>query len=101
MAVEMLDALAEQGLRPPLVAADADYGDSSQFRSALDERGIAYIVQVKGDALAHAPDVALVERVWSGRGRPPVRTGLRYPDTAISLAAHVQAAGRAAMAPIA
>src|SRR6185503_2551172 len=40
LAVEMLDALAEQGVRPPVVAADAGYGDSSQFRSALDEREI-------------------------------------------------------------
>ncbi|MEV3986716.1 transposase [Nonomuraea sp. NPDC049758] len=90
----MLDALIEQGLRPPLVVADAGYGDSSQFRGALDERGIGYIVQVKGDALAHAPDVVAVPRVWSGRGRPPTRTGLRYPGTAVSLAAHVRAAGR-------
>jgi SRSO17 transposase len=93
MAVEMLDALASQGLRPPLLAADAGYGDSSQFRSALDERGIGYIVQVKGDALAHVPDVVPAERVWSGRGRPPTRTQLRYPDTAVSLAEHVRAAG--------
>jgi SRSO17 transposase len=94
MAVEMLDALIEQGLRPPLVAADAGYGDSSQFRSALDERQVGYIVQVKGDALAHAPDVVPVQRVWSGRGRPPTRTGLRYPQGAVSLAEHVRAAGR-------
>jgi SRSO17 transposase len=100
MAVEMLDALAEQGLRPPLVAADAGYGDSSQFRGALDERGIGYIVQVKGDALAHAPDVVPVERVWSGRGRPPARTDLRYPDTAMSLVEHVRATGRAATVPV-
>jgi SRSO17 transposase len=38
MAVEMLDGLVQQGLYPPLVAADAEYGDSSQFRDALDER---------------------------------------------------------------
>nr|WP_281367999.1 transposase [Nonomuraea typhae] len=81
MAVEMLDELIGQGLRLPLVVADAGYGDSSQFRGALDERGIGYIVQVKGDALAHAPDVVAVPRAWSGRGRPPTRTDLRYPDT--------------------
>jgi SRSO17 transposase len=100
MVVEMLDTLAEQGIRPPLVAADAGYGDSSQFRGALDERGIDYIVQVKGDTLAHKADVSPVERVWSGRGRPPTRTDLRYPATAVSLAEHVRAAGRAAAVPI-
>uniref|UniRef100_UPI001C2B9ADC transposase n=1 Tax=Nonomuraea antri TaxID=2730852 RepID=UPI001C2B9ADC len=46
MAVEMLDTLAGQGLRPPLLVADAGYGGSSPFRGALDERGIGYVVQV-------------------------------------------------------
>ncbi|MEV1289678.1 IS701 family transposase [Micromonospora sp. NPDC049679] len=94
LVVEMLDELAGHGLRPPLLAADAGYGDNSQFRSALDERGIGYIMQVKGDALAHKPDVQPVERVWSGQGRPPTRTDPRYPKTATSLVEHVRAAGR-------
>lgn len=47
LAIEMLDGLAEHGLRPPMVAADSGYGDNGQFRAALDERGIAYSVQVK------------------------------------------------------
>ncbi|WP_199561945.1 IS701 family transposase [Micromonospora deserti] len=96
LVVEMLDELADHGLWPPLLAADAGYGDNSQFRSALDQRGIGYIMQVKGDALAHKPDARPVERVWSGRGRPPTRTEPRYPKTAISLVEHVRAAGRSA-----
>jgi SRSO17 transposase len=100
MAIEMLDGLIASGLQPPLVAADAGYGDSSQFRSALDEREIGYIVQVKGDALAHPSDVTATERVWSGRGRPPTRTDLRYPHTAVSLAEHIHAAGHAAAVTI-
>ncbi|WP_425558393.1 IS701 family transposase, partial [Cryptosporangium japonicum] len=40
LVIEMLDALAGQGLRPPVLAADAGYGDIGPFRSALDERGI-------------------------------------------------------------
>ncbi len=96
LVVEMLDELADHGLRPPLLAADAGYGDNSQFRSALDERGIGYIMQVKGDTLAHKPDVRPVERGWSGRGRPPTRTDQRYPKTAVSLTEHIRAAGRRA-----
>lgn len=91
----MLNELADHGLRPPLLAADAGYGDNSQFRSVLDQRGIGYIMQVKGDALAYKPEVRPVERVWSGRGRPPTRTEPRYPKTAVSLVEHVRAAGRA------
>jgi SRSO17 transposase len=104
LAIEMLDGLAEHGLRPPLLAADAGYGDNSQFRAALDERRIPYIVQVKGDALAHTADAVPAQRVWSGQGRPPTRTEPRYPDTALSLAVHVvehvRTAGRGAAVTI-
>jgi SRSO17 transposase len=100
LAVQMLDALAAQGLRPPLLAADAGYGDTSGFRAELDERGIGYIVQVKGDALAHLPDVEPVARTWSGRGRPPTRTEPRFPNTAVSLARHIRNAGRDTAVPI-
>jgi SRSO17 transposase len=96
LAVEMLDALATQGLRPPLLAADAGYGDTSQFRAALDERGIVYSVQVKGDALAHTADAVPAARIWSGQGRPPSSTTPAYPADAVSLVEHITCAGRAA-----
>lgn len=48
MAIEMLDELAEWGYRPPVVAADAGYGDTTAFRLALEERNIGYVVAVKG-----------------------------------------------------
>jgi SRSO17 transposase len=98
MVVEMLDGLAEHGLRPPLLAADAGYGDSGPFRAALDERGISYIMQVKGDALAQAADTVPVQPVWSGRGRPPA---VRYLDPPVALAEHVRRAGRAAAVTLA
>jgi SRSO17 transposase len=91
LAIEMLDGLAEHDLRPPLVAADCGYGDNSQFRAALDERGIAYSVQVKGETLAHRADVAPVPPTWSGHGRPPKRPD--YPHEAISVAQHARNAG--------
>jgi SRSO17 transposase len=91
LVVEMLDALAAHGLTPPVLAADAGYGDNSQFRAALDERGIGYIMQVKGDALAYPAEAEPSLPAWSGRGRRP---GPRYPGTPISLVDHVQAAGR-------
>jgi hypothetical protein len=94
LVIEMLDELAAQGLRPPLLATDAGYGDTSQFRSALDERGIVYSVQIKGDALAHTADTVPVTRIWSGQGRPPSPATPVYPDDAVSLAEHVTAAGR-------
>ena len=95
LALEMLDGLAGHGLRPPLVAADSGYGDNSQFRTALDERGIVYSVQVKGETLAHRCDAAPVARTWSGHGRcgrPPTRPD--YPNDPVSIAQHVVDAGR-------
>jgi SRSO17 transposase len=92
LAIEMLDALAEHGLHPPMVAADSGYGDSGPFRAALDERGIVYSVQIKGETLAHADDTEPVPPTWSGHGRPPTRPD--YPHDPTSIAQHVQAAGR-------
>ncbi|HEY3435202.1 MAG TPA: IS701 family transposase [Solirubrobacterales bacterium] len=92
LAIEMIDGLAEHGLRPPLVAADSGYGDSGPFRAALDERGIVYSVQVKGETLAQAADAQPVPPIWSGHGRPPIRPD--YPHEAVSIAEHVLAAGR-------
>ncbi|MEV0133326.1 IS701 family transposase [Dactylosporangium sp. NPDC050688] len=94
LAVEMLDGLARHGLRPPLIAADSGYGDSGPFRAALDERDIAYSVQVKGETLTHPADATPTLRAWPGHGRPPTRPD--YPDDAISVTQHVRNAGRAA-----
>jgi SRSO17 transposase len=92
LAIEMLDGLAEHGLEPPMVAADSGYGDSGPFRAALDERGIVYSVQVKGETLAQAADAEPVLPEWSGHGRPPSRPD--YPDDPVSIARHVLDAGR-------
>jgi len=92
LAIEMLDGLAGHRLRAPLVAADSGYGDSGPFRAALDERGIVYSVQVKGETLAHSGDTAPAPPTWSGHGRPPTRPN--YPHDPVSIAQHVLAAGR-------
>src|SRR3954452_15096144 len=47
LALEMIDELDAWGLRPPLVGADAGYGEITAFRQGLDERQIPYVVQVK------------------------------------------------------
>jgi len=60
MAIEMLDELAEWGYRPPVVAADAGYGDTTAFRLALQERNISYVVAVKGSTSAQATEWARV-----------------------------------------
>ena len=93
LAVEMLDELAGWGLTPPVLAADAGYGDNAHFRAALEERGIGYVVQVKGEVTAHPLDAVPQRVAYSGLGPRPKP---RYRSKPISLREHVLAAGRAA-----
>ena len=77
LALEMLDELAAWGLAPPLICADAGYGENGGFRTSLTERGIGYIVQVKSTTSVHPADAAFEFPTYSGRGRPPVRASYR------------------------
>ena len=45
------------GLRPPVLVADAGYGEVGEFRQGLDDRGIGYVVQVKADTSAYPEQV--------------------------------------------
>nr|WP_269084826.1 IS701 family transposase [Streptacidiphilus anmyonensis] len=92
LAIEMLDRLAARGLRPSAVVADAGYGDNAAFRHALDERGLPWLVQVKGQATAHRIDAVTVTPPYSGLGPKPKP---RYRTPHVSLAEHVRTAGRA------
>jgi SRSO17 transposase len=93
LALDMLDELAGWRLTPPVVVADAGYGDNAAFRDGITARGWAYVVQVSGDLTAH-PAAAVPEvRPYSGRGRRPLP---RYRAQPVGLRAHVLAAGRAA-----
>src|SRR5690606_1532923 len=91
LAVEMLDQLADWGLRPPVVVADAGYGDNAHFRAALEERELSYAVQVKGELTAHNAEATPELLPYSGRGRHPKP---RYRTKPISLREHVLTAGR-------
>jgi SRSO17 transposase len=73
LALEMLDELAAWGLTPPLLAADAGYGEIGWFRTGLTERGIPHIVQVKSSTSVHRADAVFEFPAYSGRGRPPVQ----------------------------
>nr|WP_231138048.1 transposase [Rhodococcus opacus] len=70
MAIDMIDELTEWGRIPPVVVADAGYGDTTAFRLALTERGIDYVVAVKGATSAHPGDAVPETAAYSGRGRP-------------------------------
>src|SRR3954467_1399182 len=93
LALDMIDELAGWGLAPPLVVADAGYGDSAEFRDGLSARGRAWVVQVQGVLSAHAEGAVPARVPISGRGRP---SRPRYRTSPVALREHVLAAGRAA-----
>jgi SRSO17 transposase len=91
LALDMLDELAGFGLAPPVVVADAGYGDAGEFRAGLAERGWSYVVQMRGELTAHRADAVPERPPYCGRGRPPAA---RYRTAPVDLRAHVLAAGR-------
>src|SRR3954470_17076974 len=93
LALDMLDELAGWGLAPPVVVADAGYGDVAGFRDGLTSRGRAWVVQVQGVLSAHAEGAVPARVPTSGRGRP---SRPRYRTIPVALREHVLAAGRAA-----
>ena len=56
LALDMLDTLADWGMRPPVVVADAAYGTNAHLRAALADRGIDYVLDVRGGVTAHPFD---------------------------------------------
>jgi SRSO17 transposase len=93
LALEMLDELRGWGLTPPPLVADAGYGEITAFRTALEERELAYVVEVKAATSVYAPEVVAEQTPWRGSGRRPV---CRYRQAPSSLRALALAAGSAA-----
>jgi SRSO17 transposase len=70
LVLDMLDELDGWGLRPPVLVADAGYGQVGSFRAGLDDRQVPYVVQVTADTSAY-PEQARPERLpYPGRGQP-------------------------------
>ena len=83
------------GLRGRTVVADAGYGDVTGFRLGLQQRGLPYVVAVKGSTSAYPADAVPTAPAYSGRGRPPKP---RYRDDPSNLTALALAAGRKTVA---
>jgi SRSO17 transposase len=90
LALELLDGLAAWELVPPVVLADAAYGEVSEFRLGLEQRRLGYVVQVPGTISAYPEDVGPELVPSTGRGRPSLP---RYRQRRSSLKQLVAAAG--------
>ena len=93
LALDMVDELEGWGLRPPVLVADAGYGEAGEFRQGLDDREIGYVVQVKADTSAYPEQVRPTTAPYTGRGRRPQP---RYRDKPCSLKQLAMAAGQQA-----
>jgi SRSO17 transposase len=90
LALELLDELIAWDLVPPVLLADAAYGEVGEFRLGLEQRELAYLVQVPATISAYPEQVAREQVPYGGRGRPPVA---RYLKRRWSLRQLVLAAG--------
>ena len=82
LALEMIDELGTWGHRPPVVAADAGYGEITAFRLGLQERGIPFVLAVKATTSAHPASAIPESPQATGVGRP---SQARYRDKPSSL----------------
>ncbi len=100
LALDMIDELAAWGQRPPVLCADAGYGNNGDFRHGLATRGLSYIVQVEDDLTAFPLDAIPQVKAYPGVGPYPKP---RYRTTPLPLHEHVRAAvaaGHASAVPV-
>jgi SRSO17 transposase len=73
LGLDMVDEMIGWGLRPPLLVADAGYGDTGEFRQGLEDRDIPYVVQVPSSVTAYPQATDRTAPPYSGNGRRPPR----------------------------
>jgi SRSO17 transposase len=91
LALDMLDELAGTGLRPAALVADTGYGANADFRHGLEDRHLAYVLQVKAEMTAHGESAEPQRPPYGGLGPRPLP---RYRTRPVALREHVLAAGR-------
>jgi SRSO17 transposase len=100
LALDALDQILDApevggwGLTRRPVVADGGYGDITEFRLGLTERGLPYAVAVKPTTSAYPAEAVPTAPPYTGRGRP---SKPRYRQEPTNLAALALAAGRRAL----
>jgi SRSO17 transposase len=91
LALDMVDELVGWGITPPVVLGDGAYGDNTEFRTSLEQRGISYVLDVKHTTSAYPEDARRERPAYQGRGQPPK---CRYQQDPSSLRDLALAAGK-------
>jgi SRSO17 transposase len=83
LALDMLDQMTGAWALAKLpVVGDSGYGDATEFRLGLAERGFAYVLEVAAITSAYAADAAPVVPAYAGRATPtshPTCVPWRWP----------------------
>ena len=71
IAVQQIRTAVEQGVPQAPVLADAAYGTDTQFREAIGELGLRYVVGIMSSVSVWTPGEAPLSKAeWKGTGRP-------------------------------
>jgi SRSO17 transposase len=71
LGLDMIDEMIDWGMRPPLLVADAGYGEVGEFRQGLEDRDIPYVVQIACTVSAYPQATERSALPYSGAGRRP------------------------------
>jgi SRSO17 transposase len=85
------EALSWKVPAPPVLAADAGYGDAASFRHGLTERGIPYAVQISHTLTVLPATATRTTPDYRGRGPRPKP---RYEQKTVSVKEHIIGLGR-------
>ena len=73
MAIAQIEDAMAWGVRRHPVLADAGYGNSTEFRAALERLGLPYVVAVSGNHTVYPPGAVPYLPARKSTGRPPLR----------------------------
>lgn len=82
LALEMIDELDQWGHHPPVLVADAGYGQVGEFRQGLSDRDIRYVVATTSSTTVQPGEAVPVTKPYPGRGLHPRPA---YPDPALTV----------------
>ena len=74
IALGQIQQALDEGVPVGVVLGDAGYGDETDFRVGVHDRGLPYVLGIRPGTSVWPPGQApLPPKPWSGRGRPPIR----------------------------
>jgi SRSO17 transposase len=83
-ALAQIDRALAWGVRKHVVLADAGYGDATEFRDELEDRGLRYAVGITSSHTVYPPGCVPEVPKTGGKGRPPGRQRAEQSPVAIS-----------------